>query len=745
MARKVFIGVAWPYANGPLHLGHIAGSLLAPDIFSRYHRMRGNRVLMVSGSDMHGTPITVTAEKEGVSPEVIAERYHQMNYKAIQDMGIKFDLYLKTSHPFHQEVVQEIFKKHMENGYIYEKVMDALYCENCKRYLPDRYVEGRCPHCNTKGARGDQCDECGKTLDPLDLTDPRCKLCSSTPIIRETKHFFFRLSDFQQPLIDYIEDKKHWRKNTLNFTRNWLKSGLRDRAVTRDLKWGIEIPVEGYEAKRIYVWFEAVMGYLSMSRAWAEQQGKPDLWEEFWKDPACRHYYFLGKDNIPFHTIIWPAILMAYDDSLNLPYDVPANEFLRMSGEQFSKSRGVSIAVKDLLQRYEADQLRYYLTVNMPENRDYDFTWEDFSSKINNELVSTLGNFMHRSLSFSAKHFGKITEVHDLKPEDEKAIATIDAKIDEIAKNLDACEFKRAIRALMDLAQFGNQYIDRKAPWKTRKTDIEDCETGLHICIRIVKALAVAGAPFLPTSMDKAWALLGYEGSVHEASWDEAKKDVPSGSPLRMPEPIFKPIDLEEKIEEPDAKDIEEEVTPMINLDMRIGTITEIKDHPNADKLYVMQIDLGSEKRQLVAGLRPYYGMDELKDSQLVIVCNLKQAVLRGERSEGMLLAADDGKGTVSVLTPVEQVKPGTRVKGTTPAPEIDFKQFLENEIKVGKVLPDGKSIDVGSVYELAGEHSEGKAVALISKAENKAYVFETENGVLLLPDREIARGANIH
>jgi methionyl-tRNA synthetase len=763
--RKIFIGVAWPYANGAMHLGHIAGSLLAPDIFSRYHRMRGNRVLMVSGSDMHGTPITVTAEKEGVEPEVIAERYHEMNHKAIQDMQIKFDLYLKTSHPDHKKVVQEIFRTHMDKGYIYEKVIEAFYCSDCQRYLPDRYVEGECPHCNAQGARGDQCDECGKTLDPLELTTPICKLCSSTPVVQETKHLFFKFSAFQSKLEKYVSDKKHWRKNTINFTKNWLKIGIRDRAVTRDLQWGIEIPVDGFQNKRIYVWFEAVMGYFSMSKAWAERQGNPELWQDFWKDAECRHYYFLGKDNIPFHTIIWPAILMGYDQGLNLPYDVPANEFLRMSGEQFSKSRGISISVNDLLQKYDADQLRYYLTVNMPENRDYDFTWEDFYSKINNELVSTLGNFIHRVLSFSAKHFEKVPEAYRLRPEDEKAIAAINEKVDSIAKSLEACEFKPAIRGLMDLAQFGNQYIDQKAPWKSRKDDIEDCETGLHICLRMVKALAITGAPFMPQSMDKVWSLLGYRGTVHESCWEDAKSDVPTGRPLQIPKPVFRPIEVEkddtaEANEKPDAKpdtkaaakpdtslvvDSEREMDDMKNLDLRIGTVIEIKNHPNADKLYVMQVDLGSERRQLVAGLRPYYEMEELEGSQIVVICNLKAAVLRGEPSQGMLFAADDAKGTVTALRPTQPVEPGTRLKGTTAAKEMDFKQFLGYEIKTGRIKPDHKTIDVGRDVELHEPHEPGNAAAVISKVDSRAYVLETENNVPLLPDREITRGSEIH
>ncbi|MCD6461649.1 MAG: methionine--tRNA ligase, partial [Thermoplasmata archaeon] len=453
--EKVFIGVAWPYANGPIHMGHVAGCYLPPDIFARYNRMRGRRVLMVSGSDEHGTPITVTAEKEGVSPGEVASRYHRINSQALRDLGVSFDLFTETSTENHRRVVHDLFLRLLDKGHIYRDTMVSPFCPKCLRFLPDRYVEGICPHCGSEGARGDQCDVCGKTLDPEELVEPRCKICGSTPEMRETEHFFLRLSAFEKDLLKYLEDKNYWKANTLRFTRNWLRSGLKDRAITRDITWGVDVPVEGFEDKRIYVWFEAVIGYLSASKEWAqgrgEKGGNPEEWRDFWEDPGCRHYYFLGKDNIPFHTIIWPAMLMGYG-GLNLPYNVVANEYLHFRGEKFSKSRGNIVSLPDYLAYLPPDVMRYYLTANMPENRDADFTWEDFIRRVNEELVSTLGNFVHRVLTFTHKHFGAVPPEGTLLDEDREYIDIIEKRVGEVAGALENCEFKKALSSFMEIA-----------------------------------------------------------------------------------------------------------------------------------------------------------------------------------------------------------------------------------------------------------------------------------------------------
>ncbi len=747
--RKIFIGVAWPYANGPIHMGHVAGCYLPPDIFSRYQRMRGNMVLMVSGSDEHGTPITVTAEKEGVEPWVVAKRYHRINSESLKGLGIRFDLFTETSTENHKRVAQNFFLRLKDRGYIYPATMRSPFCPKCNRFLPDRYVEGTCPHCGNPFARGDQCDACGRTLDPEELVDPKCKICGTTPEMRETEHFFFRLSAFEKPLLEYLSDKDYWKSNTLRFTRNWLKMGLRDRPITRDITWGIEVPLPGYENKRLYVWFEAVIGYLSASMEWAERSGKPDAWEEFWKDPACRHYYFLGKDNIPFHTIIWPAMLMGHG-GLNLPYNVVANEYMHFRGEKLSKSRGNVVTIKDYLAHLPPDLLRYYLTANMPENRDTDFSWEDFITRVNEELVSTLGNFVHRVLSFTHRHFGEIPPPPDtLEPLDEEFLEKVKKSVDGVAENLEKCHFRDGLKHLMDIAREGNRYLDAAAPWKTVKTDKKRCGDTLHVSLRAVKAIAVAGYPFMPFSMARLWSFLGEPGNPEKAGWDAAQEPPETGHKLEKPEVLFKKLtedDIkpilepgpEETSAETKAAETETEKekgggekmgeTPE-TLDLRVGVVREIEDHPNADKLYVMKVDMGDETRTLVAGLKPYYAPEELRGKALVIVANLKPAKLRGVLSRGMLLAADDGQGKVSVLTPEKDVPPGTQIKGTTRgAPQISFDRFLKHEITVEKDPErDGERV-FGAIKTAGGER----------------VFMETEDGVRITTDRPIKPGSRV-
>jgi methionyl-tRNA synthetase len=476
---KIFIGVSWPYANGPLHVGGVSSSYLPPDIFARYHRMKGNQVLMVSGSDMHGTPITVTAENEGVEPEVVAKRYHEINSKSLKDLGVTFDLFTHTSHENHKRVVQELFLKLHEKGHISERMMLLPFCTSCNRFQPDRYVLGTCPHCGYTDARGDQCAECGKALDPEELIDIRCKVCGGKPEMRESKHLFFLLSGFREKLLDYIADKDYWKSNTLKFTRNWLEAGLKDRPITRDINWGIDIPLEGFEGKKIYVWFEAVMGYFSASKEWARGKGDDSLWESFWNDPECRHYYFIGKDNIPFHTIIWPAMLMGIE-GLNLPYDVPANEYMRLGKERFSKSKGVLVEIPPFLEKYDPDALRYYITMIMPEHRDAEFTWDEFFRKNNDELVATYGNFVNRVLTFAQKHFGAVPESGDMEELDERFLLEVKAMVDSIGCHLEKCKFQAAIKEVMALASMGNKYFDEKAPWDQVKNDKGACGTTMN-------------------------------------------------------------------------------------------------------------------------------------------------------------------------------------------------------------------------------------------------------------------------
>ena len=570
MNETIGIFVAWPYANGDLHLGHVAGAYLPPDIFARYHRLRGNRVLMVSGSDSHGTPITVKAAEMGVSPREVFEHYHRRFLENWQQLGISFDLFTHTDTENHYAVAQDIFRTLYEKGYIYTDTMIQLYCETDQRFLPDRYVEGTCPHCGYPNARGDQCDNCGRTLDAIELKDPRCKICGQRPVPRESVHFFFDLPAFEERLREYIDRQTHWRPNVQNFVRNYLKEGLKPRPVSRDLDWGIPLPLEGYEGKVMYVWFEAVIGYLSASIEWAHNQGTPDAWEAWWRNPEARSYYFIGKDNIPFHAIIWPAELMGYDEELNLPYDIPANEFLNLEGEKFSTSRNWAIWLPEYLERYAPDPLRYYLTAIAPETRDSDFTWRGFVDRNNNELVATWGNLVHRVVTFAYRRWdGRVPTPGELDGRDQALLQQIERGFDEVGQRYAKTAFKAALREAILLAQEVNRYLDEKAPWRQIKEDPQAAATTIFVALRAIDSLNIMLAPVLPFSSERVRRALGYTrplfGELAVEEFQETERshlalvyrplpeertedrwrpsELEPGRPLEPPEVLFKKLD----------------------------------------------------------------------------------------------------------------------------------------------------------------------------------------------------------
>jgi methionyl-tRNA synthetase len=731
------IGVAWPYANSAIHLGHMAGSLLPPDIFSRYHRLRGHRVLMVSGSDQHGTPVTVRAEKEGSTPQEVAERYHEINKKAIEDMGIEFSLFTKTHTDNHVRVVHDIFLRLLENGHLEQRQTMQYYCPQCKKFLPDRYVEGRCIKCGNENSRSDQCDKCGATFEVGEIADPVCITCHTRPEMRETQHYFFKLTDFEAPLLSYVRKNEHWRSNVQLFTKNWLESGLKDRPITRDMSWGVPVPLPGTEGKVIYVWFEAVIGYLSASKEWAQSTGDPEAWKAFWTDPEVRGYYFLGKDNIPFHTIIWPSILMGYGD-LNLPYDVPANEFLTFKGEKLSKSKGPSIDIPSILKLFEADLVRYYLAANMPEGKDADFSWEDFETKVNNELVATLGNYFHRVLSFTYKNFGKVPPLPDgLNDESREVDQAIAQALVEVETYLSSCQFKKGLKAVMDLAQFGNRFFDSVAPWNLLRTDRDRCGGVLNLNLRVVQALAVLGHPFLPFSTQKLWGLLANDGSIGDGSWKDATKDLSVGRPLPEPKPLYR------KVEMPS------EASPFSTfeaLDLRVGLIKEVTDHPNADKLMVLQVDIGSPI-QLVAGLKGYYSKEQLTGKKVVVIVNLQPAKLRGMVSQGMVLAAEAGD-QVKVLTPCGPAEPGERVTSGLDhgGKMLTFQEFQAFVLRTGTVLNDreadlGRPVQADTAGLIKGKQA---AFFLPQDGADTALPLFTDRKVAIGVDGELENGARV-
>lgn len=583
MNKKILVAVAWPYANGTVHLGHIAGAYLTADIFARYQRLVGNDVLMVSGSDSHGTPVTVTADEEGKTPRQVFEESHALFLEAWQKLGISFDLFTHTDTENHWAITQDFFTRLLQKGLLYSQTSKQIYCENDARFLPDRYINGECPLCHFPRARGDQCDSCGNVLDAVDLINPRCKLAKPNEthrlVVKETEHFYLDLAKFEPRLLDYLKNKDaYWKPNVVAFVRNWLQSGLRGRAITRDLDWGIPIPLEGYAGKCIYVWFEAVIGYFSASVEWAKNRGTPDKWREWWnKSDDARTYYFVGKDNIPFHTIIWPSLLMGYDESLPLPYDVPANEFLNLEGRKFSKSEHWAVWINDYLKKYDADPLRFLLSVNMPEFADTEFTWKEFVRRNNDELIANWGNLANRVLTFTYKNFdGSVPTPGELTAADRALLAQAETALAAVGDALSRVRFKEAINTAIELARAANVYLQVTEPWKTLKVDRARAATALFVALRVIDNLKVMFYPFLPFSSSELHRQLGYDGDLlgavnietfhestrahqaavyapgkHAQKW--APSQLPAGQRLREPKALFKKLD-EKVAEEERAK-----------------------------------------------------------------------------------------------------------------------------------------------------------------------------------------------
>ena len=529
--HSILIGVAWPYANGEQHIGHIAGAYLPPDVFARFARMRGDDVLMVGGSDTHGTPVTVKADEEGVTPAEIIARYHPKFIESYQALGLTFDLFTHTDTAMHWEVTHDFFRRHLERGYLYTDEQEQLYDPQAQRFLPDRYVEGTCPRCGYEQARGDQCDNCGSIYEATELGAPRSKITGNRALeVRRTTHFFLDLGKLNDALLDWIADGKvHWRTNVLNFTRSQLEERkLRGRPITRDITWGVTIPVPGYDEKRIYVWYDAVIGYLSATKEWAQLVGRPDAWRERWETAAAggvRHYYFIGKDNIPIHTIIWPGMLIGYG-ALVLPYDVPSNEYLNMMGRKFSKSRGHVITIRGVLERYQPDAWRYALTAMAPEGNDVDFAWDDFVERVNNELIATWGNLVNRVISFAASRFeGRVPEPGPLEEADQRLLADVRAGFASVGELYGAVKLKAAAAEARRLSQLANLYITERAPFSLIKTDRAAAGTVVHTALQAIAWLNTLWAPILPHASQAVHAMLGYEGRLFGRQYTETVTD----------------------------------------------------------------------------------------------------------------------------------------------------------------------------------------------------------------------------
>ena len=542
-SRHILVAVAWPYAAGSRHLGHLAGAYLPADIFARYHRLAGNRVLMVSGSDVHGTPITVLADQEGVGPQAIVDRYHAEFVADWEKLGISWDLYTSTGTPNHYAVTQDVFSRLLEKGYITEGASIQLYDPQAERFLPDRYVEGTCPHCGYRDARGDQCDDCGRTLDAIELIDPRSRMSNATPVTRETRHYFLRLDAFGDRLTEWLTTRQGWRRHVKNWAMGMVNEGLPRRAITRDLSWGVPLPPPADrlgEQKRIYVWFDAVIGYLSAAKEWSQIQGTPDEWKRWWEDPDAESYYFIGKDNIPFHAVIWPAMLMGYG-GLNLPTDVPANQYVTFRQEKASSSRGVGRSIGWYADRIQPDALRYALGSVIPEQNDTDFSDAELIRRVNDELVATWGNLVHRVLSMAhAWYGGRTPEGRSPVADDVALLAKVDAGLTQTGRMLEKVELRAGLRQAMEGAQAVNIYLNAQAPWLSRKEHPQRAETVLHTALSAINGLKTAFAPYLAFSSERLHTMLGQPGSVADAGWSRSPL-VPAV--LEAPRPLFAKLD----------------------------------------------------------------------------------------------------------------------------------------------------------------------------------------------------------
>ena len=556
---KILVTSAWPYLNVTPHLGNIMHLLFA-DFYTRYCRMKGDNVVMVSGSDEHGTPIEVEAVRLGIQPKELTDKNHANVVELLNKWEITFDNYTRTESPVHKEFVRDHLKKIYENGFITVKDTEMLYCEHCGRFLPDRFVEGKCPYCGNEGARGDQCDACGRLLETTLLIDPYCVICHGKPATKTTRHWYFDLSQFSQKLTDYITNNKQLSNSTKNFSLNQIKEGLKPRAVTRDVskaaEWGIKAPFPDAEGKTIYVWVEAVLGYVSATIEYFKNCGEPEKWKEYWFDKNVRSLYFIGKDNIPFHTIILPALLLASGKDYNLPWNVSATEFLQFKNLKFSKSHRIGIWIDEALELFPADYWRFFLIATRPETKDSNFSWEIFIEKINADLNDTFGNFIHRTLTFiNTKFDGTIPEPLALDEDAEKVLESVKEKVETIAKEIDECKLQAAANTLMSISRIGNQYLNEKEPWNLIKKDKAKAAAIFYVAAQIVKTLAIVSAPFIPVAAEEIWKTLNFEGSVHEQKWAEILKPLPADHKIAKPKPLFRKVEdnakqLDDKLEE---------------------------------------------------------------------------------------------------------------------------------------------------------------------------------------------------
>lgn len=659
---KIFISCALPYANGPCHLGHIRSTYLPADIYARYNRMIGNDVLMVCATDEHGTPIAVKADKENKKPIEISKRYHDMIVRDVESMNISLDSFTRTTDESHYEIAKNFFKSLYDEGLIYREDIQQLYCPVCNKFLPDRYVEGSCPECGSE-ARGDHCEKCGKALEPTELDEPHCITCGTTPIIKDTFQYAFKLSEFEDDLKEYISSNENLPANVKNYATNWLNDGLNDWILTRDMDWGIPVPLDEAKGKVLYVWIEAFLGYISSASQWSKQSGRK--WEEYWNDYVV---HFIGKDIIYHHSIFWPGLLKAY--GCKLPDMIYAGEFLSLEGEKMSTSKNWVIWISDFVKEYDPDLLRYYLTMNAPLNKDSDFSWDDFQRRNNDELADVIGNFLHRTFVFTKKSFdNRIPEYKNPTEEDEAFRMAIEELPNKAGEYIANYEFRDALLEIFKVAKKGNKYFNDQEPWKAVKEDVQKAANCLYLSNQLAKTLAYMLKPFIPTKADKIAEIMNIDSLD---VWDDAKIALPVGHEINKAKPLFKKIE-DKEIEAQKAKLKEnlsaedENMCDLITIDqfdevvIKIGQIKEAEKIEKSDKLLKLKVDIGEEKtRQIVAGLAKFYSPDELVERKVCVVANLQPAKLFGTLSEGMVLATGESG---ALLAPDVNGKIGERIQ----------------------------------------------------------------------------------
>ena len=674
--NRTLVTSALPYANGPVHIGHLAGVYIPADIYVRYLRLKGEEVIHIGGSDEHGVPITIRAKKEEVTPQDIVDKYHNIIKKSFEEFGITFDIYSRTSSEIHKQTASDFFRKLYENGDFEEKTNEQYFDEEAQMFLADRYITGECPHCGNPNAYGDQCESCGTSLSPTDLKNPRSTISGSTPVMRETKHWYLPLDKHEAWLRQWIlEDHKEWKTNVYGQCKSWLDMGLHPRAVSRDLDWGVPIPLPDAKGKVLYVWFDAPIGYISNTK-----ELLPDTWEKWWKSEDTKLLHFIGKDNIVFHCIVFPAMLKA-EGSFILPENVPANEFLNLEGDKISTSRNWAVWLHEYLEDFPGQQdiLRYVLTANAPETKDNDFTWKDFQARNNNELVAILGNFINRALVLTQKFFdNKVPQLNELTDYDKETLKEFADVKNVVESNLNTFRFRDALKEAMNLARIGNKYLADTEPWKVAKTDMVRVETIMNISLQITANLAIAFEPFLPFSVKKIRTFINKDN----LTWEQLGRTdlLPVGHQLNPSELLFSKIEdetIEKQIQKlldtkkANEQQVETKIAPQkpnvafddfTKLDLRVGTVLECTKVPKADKLLQFLIDDGMGKRTIISGIAAWYKPEDLVGKQVCFIANLEPRKLRGIESQGMILSVEDGEGNLSLVQPSKEVEPGCQI-----------------------------------------------------------------------------------